>query len=238
MSVHLQRKQESALFRSLSIVIYAVYAYFCWRLVDIAMQYLPYRTDVAFLRIKQDVSVLLHYRIAFFTHVYSTLFVLPAGFFQFSKGFRIRYPAMHRAMGWLYVTVVLVFAAPSGCWMGLFANGGWTSQVSFCLLAILWFYFTFRAVRFASQGKFLQHRKEMIRSFALTLSAITLRLWKPVLVYLFHPHPMDVYRLVSWLGWGINLLLAEFIILKLKSNYEKNNFDSSDGTSVAGLSGQ
>jgi hypothetical protein len=54
----------------------------------------------------------------------------------------------------------------------------------------------------------------MLRSFALTLSAITLRIWKVVLVALFQPKPMDVYRWVAWLGWVVNLILIEFIIYK------------------------
>ena len=40
------------------ILIYlclAVYAYFCYKMLVIAMQYIPYHTDVAFLGIKQDV---------------------------------------------------------------------------------------------------------------------------------------------------------------------------------------
>ena len=52
----------------------------------------------------------------------------------------------------------------------------------------------------------------MLRSFALALSAITLRAWKYVLVALFHPHPMDVYRWVAWLGWVLNLAVVEIFI--------------------------
>jgi hypothetical protein len=54
----------------------------------------------------------------------------------------------------------------------------------------------------------------MYRSFALTLSAITLRLWKYLLVGVFHPRPMDVYQVVAWLGWTLNLIVAEWIIYK------------------------
>ncbi|WP_425562939.1 DUF2306 domain-containing protein [Mucilaginibacter gynuensis] len=52
----------------------------------------------------------------------------------------------------------------------------------------------------------------MYRSYALTLSAISLRLWKWGLVLLLQPRPMDVYRVVAWLGWTGNLLVAELII--------------------------
>jgi hypothetical protein len=54
----------------------------------------------------------------------------------------------------------------------------------------------------------------MVRSYALTLSALTLRAWKLGLVLAFHPKPMDLYMIVAWLGWVPNLLLAEWLISK------------------------
>ncbi len=54
----------------------------------------------------------------------------------------------------------------------------------------------------------------MIRSYALALSAITLRLWKLVLVQLLAPPPMEVYVLVSGLGWIPNWLLAEWVLFR------------------------
>ena len=46
----------------------------------------------------------------------------------------------------------------------------------------------------------------------------SLAAWKYILVALFHPKPMDVYQVVAWLGWTLNLLVAEIIIIK-KINY-------------------
>jgi hypothetical protein len=39
-----------------------------------------------------------------------------------------------------------------------------------------------------------------------------LRAWKWLLVLVFDPRPMDVYRLVAWLGFVPNLILAEWLI--------------------------
>ena len=64
----------------------------------------------------------------------------------------------------------------------------------------------------------------MIRSFALTLSAITLRLWKYLIVLAFQPRPMDVYHIVAWLGWVVNLIIAEIIIFKY-IKYRNPQFD-------------
>ena len=57
----------------------------------------------------------------------------------------------------------------------------------------------------------------MIRSYALTLSAITLRAWKFGINNSFELPPMDVYRAVAWLGWVVNLGIAELIIYRLKN---------------------
>ena len=183
-------------------------------MVQITLQYLPIHTDVAFLRIKQDYVPMLHYRLAFFAHALSAIFVLPAGFTQFSAKIRRSYPAIHRYSGWLYVGTTLLLAAPTGFVIGIYANGGLSSQLAFCLLGALWFYFTAMAVVSIKKKDFLAHRQWMLRSFALALSAITLRAWKYVLVALFHPKPMDVYIVVAWLGWVLNLVIAEIIIQK------------------------
>lgn len=189
-----------------------LYGFFCYLMLDITFQYIPYNTDVAFLRIKQEEIALPYYRMAFFAHVYTSILVLPAGFIQFSRTILHRYPQFHRQSGWVYISVILAFAGPSGLIMGYHANGGWSSQLAFCTLAVLWLYFTGRALYHALKKQFILHQQFMYRSFALTLSAITLRAWKFLLVAWFHPKPMDVYRLVAWLGWVLNLLVAEWLI--------------------------
>lgn len=198
------------------LALYLIYAVFCWLMLSIFLQYIPFNTDVAFLRIKQEEIQFTYYKIAFFIHVYTSILVLPAGFLQFSDRLRRNNRKLHRWYGWMYSLVILVFAAPSGFIMGWHANGGIVAQVAFVMLSILWFYFTWMAIRKAIKKDFEAHRRFVIRSFALTLSAITLRLWKVILVYLFHPHPIDVYQWVAWIGWGLNLCIAEFILFKTR----------------------
>ena len=188
--------------------------YFCILMLQITLQYIPYQTDVAFLRIKQDYIYLLHYRISFFVHVYSSLFVLLAGFSQFSDTILKKTRKIHRIAGRLYVIVVLLLSAPSGFIIGLYANGGISSRIAFCLLAVLWFTYTLLAFTSIRKGNLKDHKAFMYRSYALALSAITLRAWKYLIVFLLHPRPMDVYRIVAWLGWIPNLFIAELIIRK------------------------
>lgn len=209
------RQTEKAL--PLSLLLPALwwlgYAFFCYLMLEITLQYIPPANDVAFLRIKQDVTQHWYYLPAFFVHAYTAILVLPAGFTQFSARLRRRFPALHRQMGHLYIWAVLLAAGPTGLIIGLHANGGWWSQLAFCLLAVLWLVFTALAWQKARQKRWAAHRCWMLRSFALAFSAITLRAWKYVLVALFHPPPMDVYRWVAWLGWVLNLAAVELFIL-------------------------
>lgn len=200
--------------RLFGVFLWLLYGFLSYLLIVISLQYIPYDTDVAFLRIKQDVIDVPFYKLAFFTHVYTAVFVLPAGLTQFSGGIRKKFPRVHKYVGWVYAVVVICLAGPAGFYMGVFANGGATSQVAFCLLAVLWIYFTGAAIAKAVRGDIKSHRAFMIRSFALTLSALTLRAWKYLLVFLFQPRPMDVYEIVAWLGWIPNLIVAELIIRK------------------------
>ena len=202
-------------------LIWGSYFYFSFLLLLITLQYIPYNTDVAFLRIKQDEIALDYYKIAFFTHVYTSIFLMLLGFFQFSQTIKRKYINIHRWSGRVYAMIILLFSGPSGLVMSYHANGGIFSQISFVILSVLWMSFTFLSVYYVLKKDIINHQKFAIRSFALTLSAISLRLFKYIIVLLFQPLPMDVYRIVAWLGWTFNLLIAEIIIIYFISNKKK-----------------
>lgn len=193
--------------------------FFTVLMAGITAEYIPYHTDVGFLRIKQDYIDIDHWRVAFFVHVYASMWVLLAGFTQFSTHIQDFYPRVHRTLGYVYVTNVLLITGPAALVMGVYANGGITSKVAFIALGILWITFTATALRQAMRGDFAAHRNWMIRSYALTISALTLRAWKYAITNTVpNLPPMDVYRTVAWLGWLPNLLFAELLIRRLYSN--------------------
>ncbi len=187
-------------------------AFFTFLMARITAAYLPYNTDVGFLRIKQSYIDIDHWRIAFFVHVYMSFWVLLAGFTQFSSTIRDYYPKWHQLFGYVYVADVLFITGPAGLLMGVYANGGIPSKISFVTLAVLWIFFTATALVKARNGDYVSHRNFMMRSFALTLSALTLRAWKWSITNSFELPPMDVYRAAAWLGWVPNLAIAEFLI--------------------------
>ncbi len=194
--------------RPASALALAGFGYLCWLMVLITWQYVPADLDVAFLRVKSVALSVPYYRYAFFAHVYTSLLVLLAGAPQFSTVLRERYPALHRGLGRVYVGLVLATAAPTGLVMAYHANGGWTAQLSFGLQAVLWWWFTYRALSTIRAGDVAAHSRYVCYSYAMTLSAITLRLWKWGIVAAWAPPPMDTYRVVAWLGWTVNLLAA------------------------------
>lgn len=185
---------------------------FTFLMARITVEYIPYDTDVGFLQIKQDYIDIDHWRIAFFVHVYASMWALLAGFTQFSSHIQSYYPRVHRAFGYVYVTNVLLITGPAALVMSVYANGGPTSKIAFGLLAIGWITFTAIALVKAKNGDFAAHRNFIIRSYALTLSALTLRAWKWSITNSVELPPMDVYRAVAWLGWVPNILIAELLI--------------------------
>ncbi len=194
--------------------LFLAYLFFSFLMLQIVLQYIPAGTDTAFLGIKQEYVQLPWYLPAFYVHVFAAIFALPAGFTQFSRYFLKTFPVVHRINGKVYALSILCLGAPSGLLIGLYANGGPGSRISFCLLAVLWAFYTAMAWTKAVKKQFKAHKAFMYRSFALTLSALTLRGWKYVLIALLHLRPMDAYRIVAWLGWILNLLIAEYIIYK------------------------
>jgi hypothetical protein len=188
-------------------------------MVNLTFPYLTLETDIAFLRIKQWVFKEYYgfianlWIVAFYVHVFTSVFALLAGFTQFNR--KLLHSKLHRKVGTMYIIVVLLLSGPSGLIMGLLANGGLFSIVAFTLLSVLWWYYTFMAYKTVKQKNYEAHAKNMFRSYALTLSAITLRLWKFTIVnYIYEVPPMDLYRMVAWLGWVPNLIIAEVMIRK------------------------
>lgn len=203
------------------VLFWGMISYFTYLIFLITIQYFPIDFDTAFLRIKQDEIILKHYQIAFFTHVYTSIFVLILGLFQISNWFRKKFTKWHKLMGKFYIGLILLAASPSGLLIGYYANGGWISQIGFMLLALFWFYFTFQAYLFTRKRDFVRHRKFMYRSFALTLSAITLRLLKVGVVEIWGLPPMDITRIIAWAGWLVNLILVEILFFIEKSRLKK-----------------
>lgn len=211
----------------IKLILYGCLLYFIYLLALITLQYIPLNDDVAFLNIKQEEIQLPYYRWTFFSHVYASMVVITLGLTQFSRSIRENFSELHKLSGKAYIILVLFISCPTGLIMAYHANGGLIAQVSFGVLSILWFYFTLNAFLAVKKGNYKKHRNFMIRSYALTLSAVSLRLFKYGIVNIFELPPMDTYKIVSVLGWTVNLGVAELVIWSIaKNRIDKGNFSS------------
>ena len=145
-------------------------------------------------------------------HVAGAATALLIGPWQFSSKLRNQLPTLHRWIGRTYVVSCLVGGA-AGFLLALGASTGPISTVGFGSLAVLWIVTTSLAWRRAVQSRFIEHRAWMIRSFALTFAAVTLRLYLP-LIFVFQVGFDDAYRAISFLCWVPNLLIAELYLRK------------------------
>jgi len=203
--------------KDLGGILQALFAYIIlclatYLMLRMAIDYSSFRTDIHFLRFKQDYIGIPWWRAAFYTHVFSSIFALAAGFTQFSGHILKHHRKVHRIVGRIYAVDILFINFPAAMIMAVYANGLWPSKTAFFILDCLWFYFTWRAVRAARQKRIPEHKEFMLRSYALTFSAITLRTWKIILLNTFHPDPLSLYMIDAWMGFVPNLILVEWLI--------------------------
>ena len=200
------------IWRFVKYTVGAIILYYGYFLVVKTWSYADFIPTTGLLIAKQSVIQQPHYFFSFYTHVFSSIFVLLIGSLQFS-GTLFRYSAKgHQLLGKLYVGIVLVLSAPSGLVMALYANGGLPAKVAFVFQSVLWWLMTVLALKYAREGNWMEHSKFMLRSYALTLGAISLRIYAYVLPTFFGTYPIETYITNAWMSWVGNLLLVELFI--------------------------
>ena len=201
-------------------ILYASYL-----LLLLSLPYLEMRRGVDFLKTKQLIYHIKHWRYSFYIHVFSSILIITSGLFQFSKTIINKYTRIHRVSGAVYLLATLLISGPAALVMSFYANGGYPAQACFVILIILWLGSTFLAYYFVRKKNYVAHGKWMVRSYALTLSAVSLRLYSYLFnVFYVTMDPVDLYILLSWMSWIPNLLIAEILIRRglvkrLLSNY-------------------
>lgn len=147
--------------------------------------------------------------LAFYGHVVGATIALALVPFQFWTRLRIRHLTLHRWLGRLYAVAILL-GGTSGVWLAMTTQTGAVAGTGFALLGVTWLYVTGNAVRLAMVGDIAAHRRWMIRSAALTLAAVTLRIYLPILAATLGFE--TGYTLVAWLCWVPNALFAEWLL--------------------------
>ena len=149
------------------------------------------------------------------THVAASGVAMLVGAFQFYKPLRAKAPSMHRWIGRIYVAACVIGGLAGGT-IALSSTAGPVAGWGFFMLAVLWVPFTLMAWVSAMRRDFNAHERWMIRSFALTFAAVTLRIYLPIASIMNHGFPLDAYRIIAWAAWVPNLIVAELFIATLR----------------------
>jgi hypothetical protein len=134
------------------------------------------------------------------------------GPFQLLSFVRNRYRPVHVWLGRTYLLSVLAgglaglyFALGS---LGGVSLGGDTAAVGFTVLAIVWLYTGSMAYFAIRRRDVLAHRRWMIRNYALTFAAATLRIELVALLTSGVTFAV-AYKTVAWSSWVPNLAIVE-----------------------------
>lgn len=144
-----------------------------------------------------------------YTHAFASIVALALGPFQFSAHLRQRYPVVHRWCGRVYLGVGVLVGGLAGLYMAQYAYGGLAARLGFALLALAWLYTGLRAFLAIRSGAVAVHRQWMMRNFALTLAAVTLRIYVPASFAAGIDFAL-AYPVIAWLCWVPNIAFAEW----------------------------
>ena len=149
-------------------------------------------------------------RVAFYTHIVFGGLALLLSPVQLSSRVRARVPRLHRVTGRV-VLVAIALAGTAGFLLSWVNVAGPVGTAGFGTLAVLWVSFAALGLRAILRGDVTTHRRWMLRTFALTYAAVTLRLWLFALIPVLGDFA-SAYALVPFLGWVPNLLVVEWLL--------------------------
>lgn len=132
---------------------------------------------IGFFLDKGELSVQPLWRSAFYLHVSTSLVCLVCGPLLVSNLLLKKSRRLHRILGWAYVGTLFCWAAPSGFVLAVYAKGGLAGKLGFLTLWALWVFTTAKGVQTVRAGAIDQHIVWMTRSYALTLSALSFRVF-------------------------------------------------------------
>jgi uncharacterized membrane protein len=156
--------------------------------------------------------------VAFLVHVVAGGLALLLSPLQIATRLRARAPRLHRVAG----RVMLAAIAVAGCTslvIAMFDTAGPVGTVGFGITGIVWLFCAAAAFRAIRRRDVAAHRRWAVRTFALTYTAVTLRLLNQPLTGLLVVLGMNAgvaadraYAALALLSWPIDLAVAEWYL--------------------------
>lgn len=151
--------------------------------------------------------------LAIYAHIFGSALAMGLGPFQFWGWLRRSRPRIHRWFGRIYLTAGVLIGGAGGLYMAFYSFGGVVAHMGFACLAIAWLYSGWRAYAAIRSGNVSEHQAWMLRNFAMTFAAVTLRIYLGLGAVSGVPFEVT-YPTVAWLSWVPNLLLVELLFVK------------------------
>lgn len=134
------------------------------------------------------------------------------GVIQWLRIFRERFPRTNIFLRNAYYGSVIV-SSLSGFYVASYASGWLGNKLWFFLLDIVWLYSIIETIIADKNNDMPRFRMWIVRNYALTFAAVTLRLWLPILwaFYSFDVKEfLTIYSVLGFLCWVPNLLWVEW----------------------------
>jgi uncharacterized membrane protein YozB (DUF420 family) len=183
----------------------------------------PYLSlDPARSRVPQPAALGVAHFWTLVPHVLFGSIAMSTAVLQVWPWFRRRFPVAHRRIGRLYVFGGVLPAGVAALVIGSFTPFGPVTRASDVLLAVLWLACTVTGWRMARRHRYADHRRWMLRSFTLTASIITNRIWGAVIGIALAPQIDTTFHgdktlfgwfvgsFAAWMGWTIPLIICEW----------------------------
>lgn len=157
-------------------------------------------------------------------HVLFGSIAMVGALIQIWPWFRAKYPAVHRKIGRVYVFAGVLPSGLMALTIGALSPFGPATRVADVLMAVLWLGCTFAGWRAARERRFGDHRRWMIRSFALTMSIIANRLVGTIATVALEPqipttfggselaYQQSVSAITAWSSGALVLLITQWYL--------------------------
>ncbi|HET6289012.1 MAG TPA: DUF2306 domain-containing protein [Amycolatopsis sp.] len=190
--------------------------------VFLAFSMPPYLAmDPSLSRVPQPAGFTSHYWFLAAHVLFGSIAIIGA-LLQIWPWFRAKYPAAHRKIGRVYVFAGVLPAGLLALTVGAMSPFGPVTRVANVVAGVLWLACTFAGWRAARQRRFGDHRRWMIRSFALTMSIIVSRVVGPIATITLRPRlettfggselalTQSVAGITAWLSPTLVMLVTQW----------------------------